>query len=108
MGSSPEVVLERGRRRDGLAVARSFSAPIWPVVAIFGGPPIEGRAKRSRRTLVKVLLQAEKLGERWLGAAAMGFELYSCDGEMLQGGGRRLGAPIYRPRSPARVEQCPE
>jgi hypothetical protein len=45
VGSSPKVVLESGRRRDGLAVARSFSAPIWPVVAISGGPPVEGRGK---------------------------------------------------------------
>jgi hypothetical protein len=33
-------------------------------------------------------MQAEKLGERWLGAVAMGFELCSCDGEKLRVGGR--------------------
>jgi hypothetical protein len=32
VGSSPKVVLEHGRRRGGLAAARSFSAPIRPVV----------------------------------------------------------------------------
>ncbi len=42
VGSSPEVVLERGRRRGGLAAARSFSAPIRPVVAISGGALVEG------------------------------------------------------------------
>jgi hypothetical protein len=60
-----------------------------------------GGARWNRRILVKVLVQAEKLGERWLGMAAMGLELYSCDGEKLVG--VRLDAPIYRPRSPAGV-----
>jgi hypothetical protein len=41
VGSSPEVVLERGRRRGGLAATRSFSAPIHPVVAISGGALVE-------------------------------------------------------------------
>jgi hypothetical protein len=42
VGSSPEVVLERGRRRGGLAAARSFSTPIRSVVAISGGALVEG------------------------------------------------------------------
>jgi hypothetical protein len=55
---------------------------------------------------VKVLVQAEKHGERWLGMVAMGLEPCSHDGEKLAGGGH-LGAPIYRPRSPAEAgEGC--
>jgi hypothetical protein len=65
-----------------------------------------GGARWSNRTSLKVLVQAEKLGEQWLGTTTMGFALCSCDGEKLSG--VCLGAPIYRPRSPARVEQCPE
>jgi hypothetical protein len=42
VGSSSEVVLERGRRRGGLAAACSFSAPIRPVVEISGGALVEG------------------------------------------------------------------
>jgi hypothetical protein len=45
VGSSSEVVFERGRRRDGLVVARSFYVLIWPVVVTSGGPPVEGRGK---------------------------------------------------------------
>jgi hypothetical protein len=33
------------RRREGLVVARSFSAPMRPVVVTSGGPPVEGRGK---------------------------------------------------------------
>jgi hypothetical protein len=42
VGSSPEVVLERGRRQGGLAATCSFSAPIRPVVAISGDALVEG------------------------------------------------------------------
>jgi hypothetical protein len=45
VGSSPDVVFERGRRRDGLVAARSFSVLIWSVVVTSGGPPVEGRGK---------------------------------------------------------------
>jgi hypothetical protein len=45
VGSSPEAVLLRGRRRGGLAAARSFSALIHLVVAISGGALVEGWGK---------------------------------------------------------------
>jgi hypothetical protein len=65
-----------------------------------------GGAKWSHRTLVKVLMQAENLGERWLGVAAMGFRALFLRWGKATGG--HLGAPIYRPRSPARVKQRPK
>jgi hypothetical protein len=66
-----------------------------------------GGARWSHRTSVKVLVQAEKLGEQWLGAAAMWLELCSCDGEKLAGGGGVcLGAPIYRSSPTGVGEGC--
>jgi hypothetical protein len=44
-GSSPEVVLERGRRQFGLAVAYSFSIQRQPVVALSSGSSTEVRDK---------------------------------------------------------------
>jgi hypothetical protein len=62
VGSSPEVVLERGRRRGGLAAARSFSAPIRPVVAISGGALVEGWGK----TVLPHLSEGPRAsGEAW-------------------------------------------
>jgi hypothetical protein len=69
-----------------LVAARSFFGPIRPVVLWS-----RAGAKRRRRTLVKVLVQAEKLGRRWSGAAARGCELYFFgDGENYRGGDRRV------------------
>jgi hypothetical protein len=106
VGSSHEVVLEHGRRWDGLAAARSFSAPIWPVVAISGGPPVEGRGK----------MESLHLGEGPRASGEACETLVGCDGNGVRalflrwGKAARgcLGAPIYRPRSPAQAEQCPE
>jgi hypothetical protein len=95
VGSSPEVVLELGRRQGGLAAVRSFSAPIHPVVLWS-----RAGAKRRRCTLVKILVQAEKLGRRWPSAAARGCELcFLAMGKNYRGGDRRvlfigLGVPV--------------
>jgi hypothetical protein len=57
------------------------------------------RAKGRGRTLVKVLVQAEKLGRRWPGAVARGCELcFFGDGEKLPWG--REEGPFYGARSP--------
>jgi hypothetical protein len=57
---------------DRAAAACTFSAPIRSVVATSGGPLVQGRNKTESRTSVKVLMQASKLGEWWLGVAGVG------------------------------------
>jgi hypothetical protein len=44
-GSSPEVVLERGRRQFGLAAVGGFSVRRRLVVALSGGSPAKVRGK---------------------------------------------------------------
>jgi hypothetical protein len=71
VGSSPEVVLERGRRRGGLAAARSFSAPIRPVVAISGGALVKGWGNTASPHLAE---GPRASGEAWETVAGRGGE----------------------------------
>jgi hypothetical protein len=93
VGSSLEVVLERGRRRGGLAAARSFSAPIRPVVAIFDGALVEGWGK----TVSAHLGEGPRAsGEAWETVAGRGGEGGASSvffwrwGKNCRGGDRRV------------------
>jgi hypothetical protein len=84
VGISPEVVLERGRRRGGLVAARSFSAPIRPVVAISSGALVEGWGNTASPHLGE---GPRASGEAWETVAGRGGEgvraLFFGDGEKL-------------------------
>jgi hypothetical protein len=94
VGSSPEEVPERGRRRGGLAAARSFSAPIHPVVAISSGALVEGWGNTA----------SPHLGEAWETVAGRVGEgvralFFLAMGKNCRGGDRRvlfigLGVPV--------------
>jgi hypothetical protein len=71
VGSSPEVVLEHGRRRGGLAVVRSFSTPIHLVVAISGGALVKGWGKTASPHLAE---GPRASGEAWETVAGHGGE----------------------------------
>jgi hypothetical protein len=98
-GFSPACSQSLGRHLDRAAAVRSFFAPIRPVVATSSGPSVKGRGRMESPHLGEGPRACGEAWERWLGTAAMGLELYSCDGEKLSG--VHLDAPIYRPRSPA-------
>jgi hypothetical protein len=76
VGSSPEVVLERGRRRGGLAAACSISAPIRPVVAISGGALVEGWGKTASLHLGEGPRASGEAWETVAGRGGEGCELY--------------------------------
>jgi hypothetical protein len=71
VGSSPKVVLECGRRRGGLAVVCSFSAPIRLVVVISGGALVEGWGKTASPHLGE---GPRASGESWETVARRGGE----------------------------------
>jgi hypothetical protein len=87
VGSSPEVVLERRRRRGGLAVVRSFSTLIHPVVAISGGALVEGWGNMATPHLGE---GPRASGEAWEMVAGCGGEgvraLFFGDGKKLPWG----------------------
>jgi hypothetical protein len=101
VGSSPEVVLDRGRRWGGLAVARSFSAPIRSVVAISGGALVEGWGKTTSPHLGE---GPRASGEAWETVAGRDDEgvralFFLAMGKNCRGGDRRvlfigLGVPV--------------
>jgi hypothetical protein len=87
VGSSPEVVLERGRRRGGLAVVRSFSAPIHPVVAISGGALVEGWGNTASPHLGEGSRASREAWEMVAGRGGEGVRaLFFGDGEKLPWG----------------------
>jgi hypothetical protein len=91
------------RRRDGQVVVRIF-APIWPVVATSGGHPVEGRGKTESPHLDEGAHASGKvLARRQWGSSSI-----LAMGKSCREVGERLGAPIYRPRSPARAGQRPK
>jgi hypothetical protein len=75
---------------EGVQIGMRRRAPSLLQFGWWWRPPVvlqsRGGARQSHCTLVKVLVQEEKLGKWWLGAAAMGLELCSCDGKKLPGG----------------------
>jgi hypothetical protein len=97
-GFSPACSRSLGRCPNRDAAASSFSAPIWPVVATSDGPPVEGRGKTESLHLGE---GPRARGEAWemvVGRGGNGPRALFLRWEKAAGG--RLGAPIYRPRSP--------